>query len=62
MPGMILSTKFLLNSKLSPTLEDIQYALDGNICRCAGYPKIFEAVTEAAHLVRQINQDEKKSK
>jgi len=46
-PGMIMSSVALLEKKPNPTQEEIEYALDGNICRCAGYPKIFEAVHEA---------------
>lgn len=46
-PGMIMSSAALLNHNNAPTQEEIEYALDGNICRCAGYPKIFEAVKVA---------------
>ncbi len=46
-PGMIMSSAALLNKNPEPTQEEIEYALDGNICRCAGYPKIFEAVKDA---------------
>ena len=46
-PGMIMSTKALLEKNPEPNQEEIEYALDGNICRCAGYPKIFEAVRQA---------------
>ena len=46
-PGMLMSSTALLQKNPNPTQEEIEYALDGNICRCAGYPKIFEAVREA---------------
>ena len=46
-PGMIMSSKALLERNPEPTQTDIEYALDGNICRCAGYPKIFDAVRAA---------------
>ena len=46
-PGMIISSAALLHKNPKPTQTEIEYALDGNICRCAGYPKIFEAVREA---------------
>ena len=36
-PGMIMSSVALLEKNPQPTQEDIEYALDGNICRCAGY-------------------------
>lgn len=43
-PGMILSTKALLDKNPRPTEEEIKIALDGNLCRCTGYVKIIEAV------------------
>ena len=50
-PGMIMSTKALLETNPSPSREEIEYALDGNICRCAGYPKILDAVIEAGKVM-----------
>ena len=57
-PGMIMSAKSLLDRNQNPTQEEIEYALDGNICRCAGYPKIFEAVRKAGIEMKK-NQKEK---
>ena len=51
-PGMIMSAKALLETNVQPSQEDIEYALDGNICRCAGYPKIFDAVRKAGEVMR----------
>jgi carbon-monoxide dehydrogenase small subunit len=48
-PGMILSSKVLLDNQPAPTREEIRKALAGNICRCTGYDKIFEAVESVAH-------------
>jgi len=47
-PGMILSTKYLLDVTPSPSDEQIQEGLAGNVCRCTGYKKIFDAVKIAA--------------
>lgn len=47
-PGMILSTKYLLDTIPNPSEEQIQEGLAGNICRCTGYKKIFDAVKIAA--------------
>jgi aerobic carbon-monoxide dehydrogenase small subunit len=43
-PGMILSSKALLDRSPHPTDEEIKNALAGNFCRCTGYKKILEAV------------------
>jgi carbon-monoxide dehydrogenase small subunit len=50
-PGMILSTKALLDSNPNPTEEDIRQALSGNICRCTGYTKVVESVQTAAEMM-----------
>ncbi len=51
-PGMILATQQLLRMHPQPTLAQIQEGLAGNLCRCTGYMRIFEAVQEAAALQR----------
>ena len=50
-PGMVLSSKSLLDRTPQPSDEEIKYALAGNFCRCTGYAKILNAVREAAGLV-----------
>ena len=47
-PGMILATKSLLDKTPKPTEQEIKTALAGNLCRCTGYMRIFEAVARAA--------------
>ncbi len=47
-PGMILATVALLSQTPNPTDAQIVTALDGNLCRCCGYTKIFKAVRRAA--------------
>lgn len=47
-PGMILSTKALLDKTKMPTDDEIKLALSGNICRCTGYVQIIDAVKSAA--------------
>ena len=53
-PGMIMSSKALLDKNPNPNDEEIKYALDGNICRCAGYLKIFDAVRAAGKEMVKI--------
>jgi carbon-monoxide dehydrogenase small subunit len=47
-PGMILSAKALLDEHPQPTDEQLREALSGNLCRCTGYVRIFDAVRNAA--------------
>ena len=51
-PGMIMSSKALLDQNNNPTSEEVREALGGNICRCTGYAKIEEAVMAAAERMR----------
>jgi carbon-monoxide dehydrogenase small subunit len=45
-PGMVLAAVDLLARNPSPSLEDIRGGLAGNLCRCTGYMRIFEAVVQ----------------
>ena len=47
-PGMIMTSKALLNEKPHPSENDVRYALSGNLCRCTGYHKIVKAVLNAS--------------
>jgi carbon-monoxide dehydrogenase small subunit len=47
-PGLILSAKYLLEKNPHPSEDEIARALSGNLCRCTGYSKIFEAVKVAS--------------
>jgi carbon-monoxide dehydrogenase small subunit len=46
-PGIIMSTKCLLEKNPNPTLAEIKETLAGNICRCTGYGRIIESILEA---------------
>ncbi|MBC8429434.1 MAG: (2Fe-2S)-binding protein [Dehalococcoidia bacterium] len=52
-PGMILTTKALLDENSNPTQEEVKKALAGNLCRCTGYVKIIDAVLAAAEEIRK---------
>ncbi|HVV57895.1 MAG TPA: (2Fe-2S)-binding protein [Gaiellaceae bacterium] len=47
-PGLVVATADLLERNPSPTDDEIREALSGNLCRCTGYAKIFDAVRLAA--------------
>lgn len=59
-PGMIMTTKELLDNNSSPRDPEIREALAGNICRCTGYRQIIEAVKLAAQKISdgQIERDD----
>lgn len=46
--GMLISARDLLVENPTPSIEDVQAALSGNLCRCTGYRKIVDAVRAAA--------------
>jgi aerobic carbon-monoxide dehydrogenase small subunit len=47
-PGLVVTTADLLARNVYPSDDDIREALSGNLCRCTGYAKIFDAVRMAA--------------
>ncbi|HLL71670.1 MAG TPA: (2Fe-2S)-binding protein [Pyrinomonadaceae bacterium] len=51
-PGFLLVAKELLATNPKPSREEIKEALSGNLCRCTGYIKIYEAVELAAARMR----------
>ena len=51
-PGMLLAAASCLERVPNPTIDQIKEALAGNLCRCTGYMRIFEAVSSAAAAKR----------
>jgi len=47
-PGLVVTAADLLERSPDPSEDEIREALSGNLCRCTGYGKIFEAVRRAA--------------
>jgi carbon-monoxide dehydrogenase small subunit len=47
-PGLVVATAALLGANPDPSEDEIREALSGNLCRCTGYAKIFDAVKLAA--------------
>lgn len=52
-PGMVMSAVALLEKYPEPTEEQVREGLTGNLCRCTGYQKIFEAVERASQKMRE---------
>lgn len=51
-PGLIIAADSLLRVTPAPDEADIRIGLSGNLCRCTGYTKVFDAVREAAEALR----------
>ena len=51
-PGFLLAAKELIEKSPKPSRDEIKEALSGNLCRCTGYIKIYEAVELAAVRLR----------
>src|SRR5512147_233829 len=49
-PGILISSRALLNRNPNPSDEEIREGLVGNLCRCTGYMRIVEAVKKAASV------------
>ena len=49
-PGMIVAARYLLSTNPQPTESEIKEGLAGNLCRCAAYSRIIEAVALAAKV------------
>ena len=54
-PGMIISSKALLNEKPRPTEDEVKEALSGNFCRCISHYQVIEAVMDAAGRMQKKN-------
>jgi len=52
-PGILMSSRALLDRNADPSDEEIREALVGNLCRCTGYLRIIDAVKDAAQRERE---------
>ncbi len=55
-PGMILTATALLERNPSPTDAEIVEGMNSNLCRCCGYPRILQAVRQAADAASTTNR------
>jgi carbon-monoxide dehydrogenase small subunit len=49
-PGILVAAKALLDENPAPSVDEIRFAIAGNICRCTGYTKIIDAISLAARV------------
>ena len=56
-PGMIMSSKHLLDKNLNPSEEEIRWGISGNLCRCTGYVNIVKAVQYASNKLQETSAD-----
>ena len=52
-PGMMLTSKALLEENPDPSEEEIRWGISGNLCRCTGYVNIVRAVQRASELMKE---------
>lgn len=52
-PGMIMSTKALLDKSPNPTRDEIREGMSGNLCRCTGYNKAIDAAEKAIEYLKE---------
>ena len=52
-PGMLMAARHLLAHNPHPTLAEIREGLEGNLCRCTGFTRIFQSVLSAATATSQ---------
>jgi len=51
-PGVLITSKSLLERNPDPTETEVRYAIAGNLCRCTGYDKIVRAILVAAQEMK----------
>ena len=56
-PGIIMTSKALLDKNSHPTEQEIKEALSGNLCRCGNYPNIIRSIHAAAGMLRGGEHD-----
>jgi carbon-monoxide dehydrogenase small subunit len=57
-PGMLMTSRALLDANPNPTDEEIRTAISGQICRCTGYTTIVRSIRWAAERERETNNQE----
>jgi len=53
-PGMLMSSRALLQDNPDPTEDEIRVAISGNLCRCTGYTPIVRAIRSASEQIKKL--------
>ena len=56
-PGMIMSSKHLLDNNPDPSEQEIRWGISGNLCRCTGYQNIVKAVQYASNKLQETDKE-----
>ena len=56
-PGMIMSSKHLLDKNPNPSEDEIRWGISGNLWRCTGYQNIVKAVQHASNKLQEIDNE-----
>ena len=52
-PGLIIAAQSMLSENLNPSDDDLRMGLSGNLCRCTGYTRVFDAIQSAAKVMSE---------
>ena len=55
-PGLIIAAQSMISENPNPSDHDIRLGLSGNLCRCTGYGKVFDAVRDASAVMREAGE------
>jgi carbon-monoxide dehydrogenase small subunit len=57
MPGMVLSAKAMLDVYPVPSEDQVREHMDGNLCRCTGYQKVYQALDKVIEQNREATDN-----
>jgi aldehyde oxidoreductase len=55
-PGIVMQAKVLIDKNPSPTRDEVERALQPNLCRCTGYKKIVDSILYAADAIKDLKE------
>ena len=55
-PGIVMQAKVLIDRNPSPTRDEVEHAINPNLCRCTGYKKIVDSILYAAEAIKDLKE------